>query len=356
VSVSSGDDTLISVILVVYDMAREAPRTLYSLSREYQREIGGIHYEVIVVDNGSPRPLGEDVVRAFGDEFRYVYIEDASPSPARAINGGVALARGSIVAVMIDGARMLSPGVIRYAASAFRAFSEPVVNTVSLDLGPDTQPEAISRGYDASVEDAALARVEWQRNGYGLFDIGVLSPSCRHGVFRPMAESNCLFLRKELFERIGGMSEAFQLPGGGFVNLDFFERANTAPGVTPVMLLGEATFHQVHGGASTSAASPELKARIDSWRAHYAQVRGRPYVVPGVEFEYVGHAPREFLRVLSESGRMALHAQASSSAGDPGARTGPARSRGASTGLRSLIGRLARAGLRRKQFPTRRAP
>ena len=345
-SVRLGDDPSITVVMVVYDMAREAPRTLFSLSREYQRDTEGIDYEVIVVDNGSPRPLGERAVRAFGEGFRYVYIPDASASPARAINEGAALARGSILGVMIDGARMLSPGVIRYAASAFQAFSQPVVNTLAFELGSERQPLAMRRGYDATAEDALLAGIDWERDGYRLFEVAVLSSSSSHGLFRPIAESNCVFLRKSLFEAIGGMSEEFDLPGGGFVNLDFYERANTAPAVTPVLLLGEATFHQVHGGVSTAAASPELKAKIGSWRAHYEEVRGRPFVVPEVHYEYIGHVPRVFLPALAHSGSLAMRAAALRAAGDSGARPEVARSHAAPAALRSLVGRWVRAGLR----------
>ncbi|MBV9065146.1 MAG: glycosyltransferase, partial [Methylobacteriaceae bacterium] len=43
----------ISVIVVVYNIPREAPRTLYSLSAAYQQNIAAEDYEVIVVDNGS---------------------------------------------------------------------------------------------------------------------------------------------------------------------------------------------------------------------------------------------------------------------------------------------------------------
>ena len=45
----------VSVIVVVFNIPREAPRTLYSLSAEYQRDIAADDYEVIVVDDGSTR-------------------------------------------------------------------------------------------------------------------------------------------------------------------------------------------------------------------------------------------------------------------------------------------------------------
>ena len=43
----------LSVVVVVYNIPREAPRTLFSLSADYQRHIAPEDYEVIVVDNGS---------------------------------------------------------------------------------------------------------------------------------------------------------------------------------------------------------------------------------------------------------------------------------------------------------------
>jgi glycosyltransferase involved in cell wall biosynthesis len=47
----------ISVVVVVYNIPREAPRTLFSLSAAYQRHINADDYEVVVVDNGSDPPL-----------------------------------------------------------------------------------------------------------------------------------------------------------------------------------------------------------------------------------------------------------------------------------------------------------
>ena len=58
----------LSVIVVFYNMRREAARTLHSLSRSYQRGIDELAYEVIVVENGSApdEVLGEEFVRSFG--------------------------------------------------------------------------------------------------------------------------------------------------------------------------------------------------------------------------------------------------------------------------------------------------
>jgi hypothetical protein len=298
--------TSMSIIVVVYDMAREARRTLHSLTPEYQEGAASLDYEVIVVDNGSPTPLGEDTVRGFGDRFRYHYVDHPLPSPCRAVNEAVAMARGSVVGIAIDGARLFSPGVLCRTAAALRAFREPVVATVSLELGSEPQQAAIGRGYDKEMEDALLVGVGWPAAGYRLFDIAVMSSSGHFAPFRPIGESNCLFLRKSLYRSIGGMNEGFSDPGGGFANLDLFERAVTAPGVTPVILLGEGTFHQLHGGVSTGVDPAELERRVGRWRAQYRDVVGREYVRPEPAYQFVGHVPPEFLRFVSRSTTQAM--------------------------------------------------
>ena len=72
------------------------------------------------------------------------------------------------------------------------------------------------------------------------------------GWFKPIAESNALFLRRESGECLVGLDERFDSPGGGLLNLDTFNRAIEWPDAQLVVLLGEATFHQLHGGTNTN--------------------------------------------------------------------------------------------------------
>ena len=67
-----GDAVDLTVVVVFYNMRREAARTLQSLSRQYQEELGDTTYEVIVVENGSDddQKLGAEFVAGFGPEFR----------------------------------------------------------------------------------------------------------------------------------------------------------------------------------------------------------------------------------------------------------------------------------------------
>src|SRR4029450_10812634 len=97
---------LLSVVVVVHDMARELPRTLRSLSPKHQLGIAPDDYEVIVVDNGSPAPVEPSLIDGFPGRIRRGDIAPAPPSPVRAANRGLALARGDVVGLLIDGARL----------------------------------------------------------------------------------------------------------------------------------------------------------------------------------------------------------------------------------------------------------
>lgn len=288
----------LSVIVVVHDMQREAPRTLFSLSPVYQKGAAAEAYEVVVIDNGSTAPLDAGAVERVAPNFRYHRHKTSSSSIVEAVNLGVELARGDRVAICVDGARILSPGVIHYMLAAFRAFENPFIHTLGWHLGEEVQNISIATGYDQITEDRLLESVDWRANGYALFSISSLALSCREGWFSPVAESNCFALRKSEFVRLGGFSSAFQEPGGGLVNLDFFSLACSAFELTPVLLLGEGTFHQFHGGVATN-----VEMRDHPWEkfhAEYVRVRGKEYATPQFSPHYLGRLSPEARRFLPQ--------------------------------------------------------
>jgi tetratricopeptide (TPR) repeat protein len=286
----------LSVVVVVYNMSREAPRTLYSLSASYQQHIKPDDYEVIVVDNGSNPELDPKVFDGLLGSFRLIRIDDASPSPVQAINRGLAEARGEVVGVMIDGARLVTPGLLHFALHGARLYETAVVATLGWYLGHDFQGWLPPRGYDRSYEDALLDSIDWPNDGYRLFEIGTMDESSVDGWFQPIAESNALFLRRELWDLLGGFDERFDSPGGGLINLDTFRRALESPEAELVILLGEATFHQLHGGTNTNAPPDRQLDNWLSWSSQYAGIRGRPYEVPGKRVPtYVGTLSRPAL-------------------------------------------------------------
>ena len=164
-------------------------------------------------------------------------------------------------------------------------------------LGGDFQGDAIKRGYDPSREDALLASINWPEDGYRLFEISTLDKSSLAGWFGPLGEANCLFMRRELWQDLGGCEERVDLPGGGLLNLDTYRRALELPGARLVSLVGEGSFHQLHGGVATNAPIETFLAKIEQWTGQYRDIRGRDFevAVPEEITTFVGTLPRPAL-------------------------------------------------------------
>ena len=263
----------LTVIVVFHDMHREAKRTLHSLTAGYQSGVVGGEYHIIALDHGSTDPIEIPAQSSPAIDYRFIDTDD--PSPVRAVNRAVESATTEFVMINIDGARILSPGVIEYARRATRCFSDPFIYTLGWHLGPDLQNVSMMNGYSRESEDRLLDEIDWMHAGYRLFDISVLAGSSAGGFFKPVAESNCFVLRKETWRRLGGYHSGFTSPGGGLANLDLFQRACRHPGVTPVCLLGEGTFHQIHGGVATNV--PMDAHPMADFKDEYRRIRGHEY-------------------------------------------------------------------------------
>ncbi|MET0902434.1 MAG: CmcI family methyltransferase, partial [Acidimicrobiales bacterium] len=287
------DPVDLSVVVVFYNMRREAPRTLQSLSRRYQEELGDTTYEVIVVENGSDddQKLGADLVAGFGPEFRYLDLGDeAEPSPVMALNRGIRDGRGDAFALMIDGAHILTPGVLHFGLTGLATYGPAIVATQQWYLGPGQQGDAMDGGYDQTYEDRLLEQIRWPSAGHRLFEIGHFVGD--RDWFDGVWESNCMFVPRSLLQQVGCFDESFAIAGGGYANLELYERLGTSPGVTVCTIIGEGSFHQVHGGTTTNQPdAAERRSRVFGYSQEFAELRGRPFKGPGKPIHYVGRIP-----------------------------------------------------------------
>ena len=91
----------------------------------------------------------------------------------------------------------------------------------------------------------------------------------------PIPESNCFCAPKRKLLELKGFDEGFKSIGGGIVNHDVLNRIMEDELIQPVMLLGEASFHQFHGGVATNVpwAMHPMKVYLEEYR----ELRGKPY-------------------------------------------------------------------------------
>lgn len=291
----------LSVIVIAHNMPRQAMNTLYSLSSQFQRGVSETAYEVLVVENNSGNNLDPAAVTALGANFRYQLRTEAGVSPAPAINAALAQCRGRHVGLLIDGARMLTPRVIKYALQALR-IPGAVVAVPGYYLTTQGQEEGNATAI-LSHEETLLAGMDWHHNGYELFRHACFSNGNRWGYMEPLMECNALFCDRELLLSLGGADPRFTLRGGGALNLHIYRQLATAPGTELIMLAGEGNFHQFHGGTSTTPGTERdalvktFKQQLDElWPGGFKGVRREPTL-----FGAVGQLALPFLQTSLQS-------------------------------------------------------
>lgn len=296
----------VSVVVMVYKMREQAKKTLYSLSAAYQRGVTEADYEIIVMENPSSSMLSAEEVAAFGSNFSYHAYPETLPTPVNAMNYGASVARGRMIAVMIDGARMVSPGVISYIMAAERLHENAVVAVPGYHLGHKVQQEAMLEGYDEAYEQGLLDQIQWPQDGYRLFEICCLSGTSAGGYFKPIGESNVLAVPRHLWQKLGGFDPAFTETGGGQCNLDLHKRAVELEESVLVTLIGEGSFHQFHGGITTGTKGEQRLQAMQDHFNQYTALRGQPYKPPLKRSIFLGALPDCALKFAHHSAAVVM--------------------------------------------------
>ena len=291
---------LLSIIVIVYDMPRQALNTLLSLSTTYQIGVHADEYEVIVVENRSARNMDPQAIARLPGNFKYFLRDEAGVSPAAAINFAFSHCQAPFIGLMIDGARMVTPGVVHYALMARRASDKALVVVPGYHLGEHEQQFHLTNGYSQAHEQALLTNIGWPANGYGLFTISCLSGANPNGIFHPFMECNCLFMDAQVFDDIGQADERFDLPGGGALNLYLYRKAALHPNTQAFMLAGEGSFHQLHGGVTTSQIANREQV-LKRQRDQLNQLLGEEFRSPTIEPIVLGSIAPQALRYLQHS-------------------------------------------------------
>jgi len=290
----------LSVVVIIYDMPEQALNTVRSLSANYQQGVAENEYEILVVENNSKNLVDQNKLKLLGNNIHYHLRSEDRASPVFAINQAVRdWARSEFVAIVIDGARVVTPGIIQHCLNALRHQPNATITVPSYHLGEEPQQKAVHNGYTTATEKQLLASIQWPRNGYKLFDIACFSGSSAvDGILRRIPESNFFALSKKRFDTLNGYDEGFHSFGGGYANLDIFKRATADHKFPLLVMIWEGTFHQYHGGATTGGDKGEREALMQPIRDQYIAMRGERFKACDREFEVIGKfnpAARKFI-------------------------------------------------------------
>lgn len=296
----------LSIVVIFYSMPRQALNTLYSLSSHYQQQVSSDDYEIIAVENHSQNNIDENQLNTLAGNFRYFLRDESMPTPVNAINFGVEQAHADQLCIMVDGARLVTPGLVHYMLKAQSIYSNPVVSVPGYHLGEELQQDAVLNDYSEAKEIEMLESIAWKQDGYRLFEIACLSGTSQPGFFKPIGESNTLGVGRKTFDKAGGFDKRFTETGGGQCNLDFYKRIVEFPETELVMLFGEGSFHQYHGGITTGKQTGN--ARDEMMERHFAQyraIRGEPYSPPQKDAIYLGELPAPVMKFVHYSAQSA---------------------------------------------------
>ncbi len=296
----------LSLVVIVYKMPRQARNTLYSLSSAYQRGVAERDYEVIVIENASDQMLGSAGIEGLSGNFRYYERQETRPTPVYAIDYGVKQTRGGLIGLMIDGARMATPTMVKTVLQASGVSANAVVAVPGYHLGHTVQQEAMNSGYNEEVECELLDSIDWKKNGHRLFEIGCFSATSQPGFFRPIAESNCLVVPRRIWNKIGGIDMGFTTAGGGLANLDLYKRICELEETELIITAGEGTFHQFHGGVTTGQKKEIRDKSMEEHFQQYQQLRGKKFSPPQKQASIFGKISPSAMSYMEHSVDMAM--------------------------------------------------
>ena len=287
--------------------------TLRSLSSLYQQSVDPADYEVIVVENESDDMCPAQDIAELGDNFHYHRRQETGVSPVAALNFAVEHCRGALLGLVLDGAQMLSPRVLEYALMATAMADDPVVTVPGYHLGEVDQKDSLNSGHSESLELARLEELDWQENGYRLFQYACFSSGNKAGYLQPMLESSALFCSRDAYLAMGGAPLGFDQPGGGSVNLYIYRKMLMRPTAQLFVLAGEGSFHQFHGGVTTSGKS-NREALLKSFDLRLEELYGEPFKATAREPQILGAITHYAQPMLAQSlqkslRRFAIHAK-----------------------------------------------
>lgn len=271
----------LSIVICAYQMERELKRTVLSCLAPFQVGLHDKSIEIIIANNDfdsrielADLPVGVSEV---------INVTTRSISPVQVMNQAAKKAKSRNLLLILDGARMVSPNVVNNTIEILSRSSNFISTPIAFHLGPKHQSLSVLEGYNKEQEDLLLEEINWQSNGNSLFNISSLAGANPDGFYGSISESCAFGISKKMFLRLGGYESSFISAGGGFATLDLFKRAVEHKKTKLFVMVDSGSFHQLHGGVSTSPDAPH-----QLWHDEYESIRNNKYSIPQITPTYFG--------------------------------------------------------------------
>ena len=243
----------LDLFIASFNMRKELNNTLDSCLPPYQENVSIADYTIYVIDNGSTDGTNAQEIEGKSPNIKFVSSPFISHSPVPALNWAInQFASSDFIMICIDGARILSNQILAKIFAVFSIIPNAFVYTIGFHIGEKTHMELAREGFDRTDAQSLLNSLDWLEHSDLLKQNSVYAGSSHNGYFSAISESNAFALKRYDLNRVGHFNPQFLSPGGGFCNLEIFQRLTLDPHLINICLLTEGTYHQFHEGAATS--------------------------------------------------------------------------------------------------------
>lgn len=212
----------ISVIMPTHNHAWEINFTLFSLTK--QTGISPDEYEIIVINTNPEDEFTQDAAKAFNKRFGNIRFINVFDERAKSIKnatfgenlGARQYACGDILVLVVDSARIPTPGVLRKTRDAFERFGNEIVTTTT---PYHFYKHSSTPGFSVEECREKFLNTRWKQDIRHLFDYAADTNISISGIHN---ESTYLGVSKEHFLEIGGQNEFFT--EWSAYNLDLWRR------------------------------------------------------------------------------------------------------------------------------------
>lgn len=299
----SADAPFVSVVIATRDRAE-----LFGLALKSVLAQSWADKEIIVVNDGSAAaqlPAYEkhwaEAASQLGERFRVFHLVHRSigHGPSYALNFGVDQAAGQYVTFLDDDDLWVDEGHLQRAAGCIAAHASPAQ---AVDLYTSNQDafaadgRHIGRLWLGKLESALLSRGR-KPTALGCFEVSVDEFLLADG----FAHLNCLMVRRELFQQVGGLDEAVRWEGDRSLFLKLIDVANLKLHHPAVIGRHHVPNPQLKVNVTTSISMTDKRMQqiivLDRFHLHAKHASLRRYAV-----QHKGYALKRLAQELGQSG------------------------------------------------------